>query len=306
MQQEPLGFTPDRLTTFVTPFDSTRSGASRANFIRELGERLESVPAVRGVAATNVLPLTGQANLPTQPEGHPEQSIGGMEIRKVTPNYFEILGIPLRNGRSFTSDEVTASRPVAIVNETVAGNWWPAANAIGDRLTIGLVPRQTAHQRLASRGRRHCGRHEDRDAQSSAAADCFHTCEAGRGRHVVAPWIVKSDDSPGLAANLRAVIASVDRRQRVLQLRTMGAIVASTTATSRFNALLFAMFAGVAVILAAIGLYGVLSFLVAHRNHEIGIRMALGARRADVFGLFLRQGVTLTAVGLAVGLAPPG
>lgn len=117
---------------------------------------------------------------------------------------------------------------------------------------------------------------------------------------------MKSDDSPGLAANLRAVIASVDRRQRVLQLRTMGAIVASTTATSRFNALLFAMFAGVAVILAAIGLYGVLSFLVAHRNHEIGIRMALGARRADVFGLFLRQGVTLTAVGLAVGLAPPG
>lgn len=301
MQQERLGFDPDRLTTFATPFDR-KSAADRAGFIRELGERLQKVPGVQGVAAINVLPLTGQANLPTQREGHTDQSIGAMEVRAITPNYFEMLGIPLRNGRSFTPDEVTASRRVAIVNETVARRWWPSGNPIGDRLVIGLFQ----GQRLIDDAPREIvgivGDTKTVTLKAPPRPTVFVPVSAEVGDTSWLAWIVKSDGSPALAANLRAVIASIDRRQRVLQLRTMDAIVASTHATSRFNALLFATFAGVSVVLAGIGLYGVLSFLVAHRSHEIGTRMALGARRADVLGLFLTQGLALTAGGLALGL----
>ena len=302
LQQERLGFDPDRLTTFVTPFDR-KSAAERAGFIRELGERLQNVPGVRGVAAINVVPLTGQANLPTQREGHTDQSIGGMEVRTISPNYFEMLGIPLRNGRSFTADEVTASRPVAIVNETVARRWWPSGNPIGDRLVIGLFQGKRLIDDVPREIVGIVGDTKTVTLKAAPRPTVFVPVSAEVAGTSSLAWIVKSDGSPTLVENLRAVVASVDRRQRLLQLRTMEAIVASTNATSRFNASLFATFAAVSVVLAAIGLYGVLSFLVAHRRHEIGTRMALGARRADIFGLFLTQGLALTAGGLALGLA---
>jgi ABC-type antimicrobial peptide transport system permease subunit len=104
------------------------------------------------------------------------------------------------------------------------------------------------------------------------------------------------------AASLRAAVAEVDPQQRVLQLRTLDDIVSATTATSRFDAALFGILAVVGIVLAAVGLYGLLSFVVAGRRQEIGMRVALGAERTQVFGMFLRQGVALTAIGLAVGI----
>jgi putative ABC transport system permease protein len=303
IQQERLGFSTDALLTFVTPFDRSRTAADRAGFFRELRERLQKVPGVRGVAATNVLPLTGQGNLPTQREGHPEQSIGGMEIRTVTANYFELLGIPLRRGRPFTSNDRAASLPVAIINETVARNWWPAGDAIGDRLVVGLFQGRRFGDDPPREVIGIVGDTKTVTVKAPPRPTVFVPADQALGDASSLAWLVKSDASPDLAANVRTVVASIDRRQRILQLRSMDEIVASTSATSRFNALLFAMFAAVAVVLTAIGLYGVLSFLVGHRSHEVGTRMALGAGRADVLRLFLAQGVMLTAVGLALGLA---
>ena len=109
----------------------------RLNFTRVLLERLEQLPGLRGAAATTVLPLGGQSNVPAEHDGHPEHSIGGMEVRPVTPAYFEIMGIPVRRGRSLVDSDAATSLPVVIVNETVARRWWPQTNPIGDRITIG-------------------------------------------------------------------------------------------------------------------------------------------------------------------------
>jgi ABC-type antimicrobial peptide transport system permease subunit len=116
-------------------------------------------------------------------------------------------------------------------------------------------------------------------------------------------WVAKTDGTADFAAQLRSAIAAIDANQRVRRVRTMNEIVASTSATSRFNATLFGIFAGVALLLAALGLYGVLSFLVTQRRQEIGIRMALGASKPDVLKVFLKQGLGLSLAGLCVGIA---
>ena len=116
-------------------------------------------------------------------------------------------------------------------------------------------------------------------------------------------WIVRTDGTADLAAQLRPAIAAIDAGQRVRRIATMNEIVAATSTTARFNATVFGIFAGVALLLAALGLYGVLSFLVAQRRQEIGTRLALGASKRDVLTVFLRQGLTLTVAGLCVGIA---
>ncbi len=303
-QREPLGFTPHGLVTFATPIDRNRlpAASDRVRFARDLRDRLERLPGVLGVAATNVLPLAGRSNLPAQREGHPEQSIGGMEIRLVTPNYFEMLGIPIRRGRAFTLDDVATSPPVAVVNDTVARTWWQGGDAIGDRLIIGLYQ----GRRLTNDSPREvvgiAGDTKTTTLKDPPRPTVFVPMEQVSMDASSLTWIVKTDGPAGLAADVRAAVAGIDPGQRVLQLRTLDEIVESTTATSRFNASLFAIFASVALVLTVVGLYGVLSFLVAQRRQEIGTRMALGASRENVIGLFLRQGMTLTALGLGLGL----
>jgi predicted permease len=303
-QQERLGFVPHGLVTFATPVDRDRirTPADRVRFTRELRDRLERLPGVLGVAAANVLPLAGRSNLPVQREGHPEHSVGGMEIRLVTPDYFEILGIPIRRGRAFTMDDVASSPPVAMVNDTVARTWWRDGDAIGDRLIIGLFQ----GRRLTNDPPRQvvgiAGDTKTTTLKDPPRPTVFVPMEQVPADASSLTWIVKTDGPAGLAANVRAAVAGVDPAQRVLQIRTMDEIVESTTATSRFNASLFAIFASVALVLAVVGLYGVLSFLVGQRRHEIGTRLALGASRQNVAGLFLAEGMRLTAAGLGLGL----
>ena len=301
MQQERLGFAPEGLITFVTPLESYRfrTADQRSSFTRDLHERLESIHGVHTVAATNVLPLAGRSNMPAQREGHPEHSMGAMEIRMVTPRFFEAMGIPVRRGRSFTDRDVAT--PSVLVNETVARSWWEGADPIGDRLIIGLVQGKSFVKTIRPL------------EVIGVVGDTKTTTLKEPPRPTVfiplqevpssLTWIVKSDGSADLTAQLRAAVTGLDPAQRVLQFRTMNAIVESTAGTSRFNAWLFAIFASVALVLAAVGLYGVLSFLVAQRTQEIGTRMALGADHTQVVGLFLSQGIRLTVFGLGLGLA---
>jgi predicted permease len=303
VHQERLGFTPQELITFQTPLAPERrqNTADRLNFTRAMLERLQAAPGVRGVAATNVLPLTGWSNLPTQRHGHPDQSIGGMEIRPITPAYFELMGIPVLRGRSFAESD--SSAPVAVINESLARTWWPEGDAIGDRLIVG----------------RFQGREFGKDSPREVIGIVGDTktslkelprptvfvpmTQAGAFPPSSLAWIVRSSGSAGLAEELRRVVTDIDPGQRIRQLRTMDEIVASSTARSRFDAWLFGLFAGVALALAAIGVYGLLSFSVSQRRQEIGTRLALGAAGSDILRLVLQQGLVLTFAGLVFGLA---
>lgn len=301
--QQQLGFVPDAVLTFETPFapERARNSDDRLQFAQALLARLERTPGVLGVAATNLLPLSGWSNLPTQRDGHPDHSIGGMEVRAVTPQFFDVMGIPLRRGRSLSDRDVTAAGPVVLVNDTVAGRWWPDGGALGDRLTIG---RFQGKELLKDVSREVIGVVGDTRAmtlQTPPRPTVFVPLTAGFHTASLA-WVVKTDGHPRLAENIRAAVFAVDPTQRITRVRMMDEIVASASARPRFNASLFSAFAFVALALTVVGLYGVLSFLVAQRRQEIGTRMALGASRGHVLRVFVRQGLSLTAVGLLLGL----
>jgi len=303
MHQEQLGFTPKGLITFTTPVavDRRRTEADLWQYERMLLERLQALPGIRKVGGVNVLPLAGWSNMPTQREGHPDDSIGGMEVRSITPAYFDAMSIPVRRGRAFLDSDSESSPPVILVNETLARTWWPGGEPLHDRVVIG--------------------RYKGKDFGSPTTREVVGIVADTKGGFLKEPpkptvyvpaaqspsnsvsWVIHGDLSSGLAAELRRTIAEVDPRQRVLNVRTMEEVVAKTTASSRFDAWLFGFLAGLAMLLTAIGLYGLLSFSVARRTNEIGTRMALGASRADVLALVLKQGVGLIALGLAIGLA---
>ncbi len=304
LHQEPLGFAPDGLVVFETPFAPERASnaADRMNFTRVLLEHLEAMPGVQGAAATTLLPLTGQSNLPTQHEGRPEHSIGGMEVRPVTPRYFDIMGIPIRRGRSFVDSDSVTARPLVVVNETVARAWWPDGEPLGDYVRIG---RFQGKEFLKDAPREVIGVVGDTKAvirQAPPRPTVFVPMTAAFGGASLS-WIVKAEGAADFGGRLRSVVASIDPDQRIRRLRTMNDIVAATSATSRFNATLFGSFAGLALLLAALGLYGVLSHLVTQRRQEIGTRMALGASRSNVLAAFLKHGVGLAVVGLCIGVA---
>ncbi|MGH6681928.1 MAG: FtsX-like permease family protein, partial [Bradyrhizobium sp.] len=295
-----LGFDPHGLLTFVTPLEHHPSGFGRVNFIRSITERLERIPGVVEVSATNVLPLAGWYNMPSERAGHPDQSIGGMEVRAVTPDYFKMLGIPLRRGRTFTAADAAG---VAMINEALARRWWPGGGAIGDHLVVGMFRGQRFGSDTPGEIVGIVADAKDRSLTRAPSPTVFVPLVQPIALGSSVAWIVKSRRASGLTASLRDAVAEVDPTQRVLHMRTMDDLVSATTATPRFDALLFGILAAAGIVSSAVGLYGLLSFVVAGRQQEIGIRLALGAEPGQVLAMFLRQGIALTAIGLAIGIS---
>jgi putative ABC transport system permease protein len=307
LHQEPLGFTPHGVMTFWTPPAQERRGKpiELRNFEAAVEEKLRGMPGARLVGGVNVLPLTDQNNFPAQHEGHPEHSIGPMEIRIVTPGYFEAMGIPIRRGRPLTARDTASAAPVILVNEAVASQWWPNGGAIGDRVLLGTykdqvygdmkdVPREVVGV-VANTKSVYLKAKPRPTVYVSVAQATWYAEDLA--------WVVRGDLTPGFAQQARRAIAELDSHQRVDRFRSMDEIVASTTVDTRFDAWLFGSFAALALVLTAVGVYGLLSFSVVRRTNEIGMRIALGAGRGDVVAMVLRQGVVLIAVGLVAGLA---
>jgi len=295
-------------TRISLPSSRYPAGEKMLSFNRQLLERLETVPGVASVAMIDWLPLgelggvsnnftiLGQSAVPPLQR---ETAGGEAEVRVVSPRYFETMGITLKQGRRFSSSDADTAPRALIVNEVLASHYWPQTEAIGKRLIIDAeVPVTGEIVGVVGNVRQY--------ALDRAPAPEIYV------PHLQTPWmkretrelVVKAVGDPlGLANTVRKEIRALEADVPITGFRSMEEVVERSLSTPRFYLVLLLCFATLALALAAAGLYAAISYSVSQRTHEMGIRMALGARPADLLRLVVRQGMTLTAMGVALGIA---
>ena len=298
------GFNPDNLLTMkiVLPDSKYERMAQRSAFYSELTQRLQSIPGVKSAAVTTNLPLYLQGNsISISIEGRPEPPPGQepiMVTRMISPGYFDTMSIPLLKGRQLTDQDTDTSPDVVVISETMARRLWPGEDAIGKRIAIGRIRSQEDWIQVIGvvKDVRQFELNADPKPQMYLTYRQFGFFDAQ-------DLVVKTDVDPAsLAGTIRNAVWEIDKDQPVSNIRTMDTILADSIARQRFSMLLLAIFASVALVLAAVGIYGVMSYSVAQRTHEIGIRMALGAQTSAVLKLAVGYGVKLVAAGIAIGL----
>jgi putative ABC transport system permease protein len=304
LQQVDPGFNPERLLTMrlALPRAKYPEAGQQAQFIEQMLERVAALPGVKAVAATSVLPFTGPNSASSfQIAGRPPLPPGqtlDTNRRTVSEGYFQTLGVRLVRGRNFDRRDTAQAACVAIINEAMARKFWPSEDPLGQRITfnsstqyeiIGVVS-EVKHSRLQEEiGPEAYTHHQQLPSRTMDLA--------------VRADAVAGPESAGLIAGIRRAVREVDPEQPVYDIRTMEQRLSHSIAPQRFIALLLSLFAALAMILAALGIYGVMSYSVTQRTHELGIRMALGARPSDLLGLVIRQGMKLALAGMAIGLA---
>jgi len=304
MHQEPLGFDAHNRIMFRIP--TLRSKGSQ-RWIDEaaLLEKFHAVPEVRSVAAVNVPPLTGQNNFPVERAGHPDQDVGGTEIRHVTPDYFKTMGITVLHGRSLNADDTSSSTPVIVINEALARQFWPQGNALGDRVVVGRFHGHDFHglEEMPREIVGIVGNTKTVYLKEQPRPTVFLPVAQAQWYTGSMVWIVEANEvSAGLMRRLKDSTATMTPHQVIDHLETMDNVVSSTMASTRSDAFLFGGFAILAISLTATGIYGLLSFFVTRRTRDFGIRIALGANRFDVLKVVAQQGLVLIAVGLLAGM----
>ncbi len=282
------------------------------NLVRRAVERLEALPGVELASATCCVPLEGGYGLPFKVIGRPLQNgpfHGGGGWKTVSPGYFEVFKIPIVRGRSFTERDNHVGPPVVIINESMAKRYWPKGDPLQDRILIGkpMMPELDAEQPRQIIGiaadQRDGSLNQDPQPEmyipNGQATDAIQALNV---KLTPLAWVIRTRKEP---MKLRAPVEEVLRQVTglpVSDIRAMDEVVSRSTSRERFHMLLMNVFGGVALLLAAIGIYGLMAYSVEQRTQEIGIRMALGAERADVRGMVIRQGMMFAIIGVIVGI----
>ena len=303
LQRVETGFDPENLIALRTNLPQVRYPAAEQvqGFYEESLSQLENLPGMRSVTAMSSYPLGGGGYYSFQVEGKPAPPPGEVvdaQVISVMPNYFHVMRIPLLRGRAFDRSDRADGYQVVVINQAMVRRYFAGEDPIGQRVAFDGSDGQPNWREIVGVA----GDVKQSTLDTNAYPE-ITVPHAQQPRSAMTILARTNGDPQSQVASLRAALLQLDPNQPMYAVRTLENILANSTAPHRFNMLLLGLFAGLAFLLAVMGLYGVISYSVAQRTHEIGIRLALGARPGDVFRMVVGQGFLLVMIGVGVGLA---
>ncbi len=309
LQHADVGFNPENVLTMRVSLPEARykENGQIEQFWRALLPRVAALPGIQSASLTQGLPMSGGIESGVTVEGKEAATIKDMTVAvnlAVTPDYFRALEIPLVRGRYFTEQDKTGAPPVAVIDEMMAARFFPNEDPVGKRIKQGGPQSPSPWMQIVGvvKHVKHYGPDEEGRVELYRPYFLLPPVDGATFNRSMLLAVRTTNEPTGATNSIRNAVHEIDKDLPVSQVQTMTEIVASSVASQKFATWLLGVFASAALLLAALGLYGVMAYSVTQRTHEIGIRMALGAARRDVLRMIVGQGMRLTLIGVAVGL----